>query len=313
MVLAIDDVLNDYVALGNCHPRCEFVTQNEGTTPREKPLKEKPPLPPLDFHPRISADLSALCLRCLEKDPKDRFAKVENLRDALCPSAKRSRPSQFRPAYRSAAGVVVAIAACLALWTAGKHALQKTPTATHAKTAPGFSPILRPDYGGGLFSDRDESAAATTEIAYENLGDQKEIHSFTYTINTNYELRYEYCGTVFRLHQAGLSGDIREYQAITFSAKSIGAGGLDYIQLVTNDDKRHEVTATNFGFITDEWQQFHIPFASFKQLAKADRPSMHRIAFIFSPPNGTVQLRNVRLVKRQAMTAHAPTSTNTLH
>ncbi len=46
-------------------------------------------VPPSHFRPDVPADLQRVVLRCLEKDPDDRFADVESLQQALaqCGSA----------------------------------------------------------------------------------------------------------------------------------------------------------------------------------------------------------------------------------
>ena len=44
---------------------------------------QKPPPRPRSINPRVPADLEALILRCLEKDPAKRFPQVGNIQDAL--------------------------------------------------------------------------------------------------------------------------------------------------------------------------------------------------------------------------------------
>ena len=46
-------------------------------------VEHSPPDSPRTFHPDIDAKLSALCLKCLAIDPRDRFSSIQDLLDAL--------------------------------------------------------------------------------------------------------------------------------------------------------------------------------------------------------------------------------------
>jgi serine/threonine-protein kinase len=45
--------------------------------------RQEPPVPPTSYRPELSAELEAVVLRCLAKDPAERFANVGNLETAL--------------------------------------------------------------------------------------------------------------------------------------------------------------------------------------------------------------------------------------
>ncbi|MFT3770829.1 MAG: protein kinase [Minicystis sp.] len=71
----------------------------------------RPPVPPRQYRPDLSADLEALILRCLEKEPDKRFATVMDLSAALAPFAAPAMPSAFAPARPSFASVPAAASA----------------------------------------------------------------------------------------------------------------------------------------------------------------------------------------------------------
>jgi serine/threonine protein kinase len=54
-----------------------------------------PPCPPRELHPEISKRLNRICLRCLQKDPADRFETAAELADALDSLAAGPSPLQW--------------------------------------------------------------------------------------------------------------------------------------------------------------------------------------------------------------------------
>ncbi len=172
--------------------------QSRETSQLIEEIQHVRPPPPTQRNRLVAAKLSALCLRCLAKRPQDRFAKVSMLHDALQKWRRQAQtPHGFHGARRWVAAAAFVFVGAVALW--GYHSLAQNDRSSqmHLESVSMYSPVLRPDYNGGLFSDRDESAAATTQITYENLGPDQEIHSYQYTIRKNYKLGYEYCGTEF--------------------------------------------------------------------------------------------------------------------
>src|SRR5262249_20036997 len=46
-------------------------------------VRERPPEPPRKFNPRAPHDLEVICLKCLEKDPRRRYASADSLAEDL--------------------------------------------------------------------------------------------------------------------------------------------------------------------------------------------------------------------------------------
>ena len=82
---------------------------------------EKPPAPPRSLAPGVDRDMELICLKCLEKDPKRRYATAANLADDLRrwltdeplsvrPPGLAERAARWLRRYAAAAAAVLAIA-----------------------------------------------------------------------------------------------------------------------------------------------------------------------------------------------------------
>src|SRR5207248_1172657 len=69
-----------------------------GATPLStlEQVRTQEPVPPRRSRPSVSADLEAICLKCLEKDPAQRYPSAEALGDDLA-CFLASQPVQARP------------------------------------------------------------------------------------------------------------------------------------------------------------------------------------------------------------------------
>ena len=78
---------------------------------------EQPAPPPRQFRPKVPRGLSNAVLRCLEKQPGERFRNYEDLRRAIAPYSSAA-PVPATLGLRFAAGLLDAVGAGLISWTA---------------------------------------------------------------------------------------------------------------------------------------------------------------------------------------------------
>lgn len=134
--------------------------------------RHRAPPPPSRRNPRVSPELEAVILRCLEKSPADRFASAAGLRDALeavrqgrLPHARRPFRLDVRPrSLRSVALVAGALAllAAAVLW--GARSYRPAPRGEVSLAVLPFDD-LSPDSGQAFY------AAGMTDALIGRLGD----------------------------------------------------------------------------------------------------------------------------------------------
>jgi serine/threonine-protein kinase len=126
----------------------------KGETPTETQLQviHHDPVPPSRLNPRVSRDLETICLKCLEKDPKRRYATAGALADDLR-RLEEGQPIKARPvgwaerswrwcrrkpasaALIATALVSVGLALAGARWLEQQQAERRAETAQHEQRA----------------------------------------------------------------------------------------------------------------------------------------------------------------------------------
>jgi serine/threonine protein kinase len=122
-------------------------------------LVTDPPVPPRQLRPDVPEDLDALCLRCLTKQPADRFADAEALAVALLPiieqyhlsSTSRSSPIARSSTLRTApTGTVPDLSAVVAGGPIRTAPAQAPPSAPRAQVPARQAPAANPsDFAEG--------------------------------------------------------------------------------------------------------------------------------------------------------------------
>jgi hypothetical protein len=122
----------------------------------------QPPVPPDELRPQVPPTLTAICLRCLEKVPENRYASAEGLAEDIerfltAPPAEHA-PTRRRPGWWVALGAVVLMLVSLvglgAIFWSGKAPNSVPPS------DPATTPDAPPDTDAGapaLPGDRGES------------------------------------------------------------------------------------------------------------------------------------------------------------
>jgi len=130
-------------------------------------VRERPPEPPRKLNPRVSRDLEVICLKCLEKDPRRRYASadalVEELKRCLAGEPIVARPvsnveklwlwSRRNPLVAGATGLVAASLVVMAVMSL-LYAKQQTHLAAALRL-----------YGDEQTHRADEQAEATLKIS----------------------------------------------------------------------------------------------------------------------------------------------------
>ncbi len=80
-------------------------------------LLTEPPPPPSQLNPGVDAALEAICLRCLAKEPEERYPSAEALADALA-TYRPAAPGSRRPLALAAAAAVLALVVLGVAWAA---------------------------------------------------------------------------------------------------------------------------------------------------------------------------------------------------
>jgi hypothetical protein len=92
------------------------------------------PTPPRQLNRRAPADLEAVCLRCLEKDPERRYPSAEALAAALGAAARAAAPGPLGRRWSRRIGVGLAVVALLGIaagvWVASSGGLLTTASAS---------------------------------------------------------------------------------------------------------------------------------------------------------------------------------------
>ena len=94
--------------------------------------------------PEIPRRLAAVCLRAMQAEPDDRYAKADDLAEDL--ERFIGRPRRLRKIGAFAAGVVVVLLAGIGLWTLAGNARGPTPPGVIPREQPKEEARLLPDY-----------------------------------------------------------------------------------------------------------------------------------------------------------------------
>jgi formylglycine-generating enzyme required for sulfatase activity len=98
-------------------------------------VRKQEPVPPRQFNPAIDRNLEAICLKCLQKEPSQRYpstlALAEDLQRFLNREPTQARPAEKAPSWTGrGVGVAAALGFVLGLVVAGAVLLLPTPNGT---------------------------------------------------------------------------------------------------------------------------------------------------------------------------------------
>lgn len=126
--------------------RNPFPTDAETESRRRKEIKRKldicEPRPPRQIQPKIAADVEAVCLRALRKQPGDRFRTAGDMRDALRACLRRRSIAFGVRALLGSAAAVLLLVLCYGVYSswAGAGAIAGSPDNATDPTLPTSPP-----------------------------------------------------------------------------------------------------------------------------------------------------------------------------